>query len=90
MGALMVVDPQPAARYQPAEPYINRAAPKSREVEKKIERLKGRTKPNGRNTKIPVEFLSSYNPIPEVNPSLTNTGLKTTKTETNRERVEKV
>jgi len=30
MGALMVVDPQPAARYQPAEPYINRAASKSK------------------------------------------------------------
>jgi len=30
MGALMVADPQPTARYQPAEPYINRAAPKSR------------------------------------------------------------
>jgi len=30
MGALMVADLQPTARYQPAEPYINRATPKSR------------------------------------------------------------
>jgi len=41
MGALMVVDPQPAACYQPAEPYINRAAPKSREVEKKNREVEG-------------------------------------------------
>jgi len=30
MGALMVADSQLTARYQPVEPYINRAAPKSR------------------------------------------------------------
>jgi len=30
MGALMVVDPQPTARYQPARLYINRGAPKNR------------------------------------------------------------
>jgi len=49
MGALMVVDPQPAARYQPAEPYINRAAPKSKGLKKKTEgereeEEKGRTR----------------------------------------------
>jgi hypothetical protein len=38
MGALMVVDPQRAACYLPAEPYINRAAPKSKTLEKKTER----------------------------------------------------
>jgi hypothetical protein len=41
MGALMVVDPQPAARYLPAEPYINRAAPKSKRLGKKSRRQRG-------------------------------------------------
>jgi len=41
MGALMVVDPQPAARYLPAEPYINRAAPKSKRGLKKKQREGG-------------------------------------------------
>jgi len=30
MGALMVIDPQLATHYQPAEPYINRTAPRNR------------------------------------------------------------
>jgi hypothetical protein len=46
MGALMVVDPQPAARYLPADPYINRAAPKSKRLKKNRER-EGRTKKPG-------------------------------------------
>jgi len=54
MGALMVIDPQPAARYQPAEPYINRAAPKSKGLEKK--RREGR---NERNQKGETQ---SYQP----------------------------
>jgi len=46
MGALMVVDPQPAARYLPAEPYINRAAPKSKGLEKNPGDKKGERKLN--------------------------------------------
>jgi len=48
VGALMVADPQPIARYQPAEPYINRAAPKSRGW---LERKKGRKKRNQQEEK---------------------------------------
>jgi len=38
MGALMVADRWPTVRYQPAEPYINRAAPKNRGLERGIEK----------------------------------------------------
>jgi len=52
MGALMVVDPQPAAHYLPAEPYINRAAPKSkRGLKKKTERGRGERKNQERQNK---------------------------------------
>jgi len=38
MGALMVADRWPTVRYQPAEPYINRAAPKNKGLERVIEK----------------------------------------------------
>jgi hypothetical protein len=57
MGALMVIDPQPATRYQPAEPYINRTAPRNRGGQKRKGR-EGRDERN-QNTKLPAEFLSS-------------------------------
>jgi hypothetical protein len=45
MGALMVFDLQPTARYQPAGLYINRGAPKNRgwlEREKKTKQKQGK------------------------------------------------
>jgi len=38
MGALMVAERWPTVRYQPAEPYINRAAPKNKGLERVIEK----------------------------------------------------
>jgi len=60
MGALMVADRWPTVRYQPAEPYINRAAPKNKRLVKKRER---ETKETGkkRNTIKPQE-LSGLSP----------------------------
>jgi len=58
MGALMVADRWPTVRYQPGEPYINRAAPRHRglaESDKKTE--EGENKET-RNTKTPAAFLS--------------------------------
>jgi len=83
----MVVDPQPAARYQPAEPYINRAAPKSKGLKKKTEG-RGRTNETRRekhkDTSLIFKlFLEPHNrskPFPhQYRP-------KTTKPETSQER----
>jgi hypothetical protein len=60
MGALMVADRWPTVRYQPAEPYINRAAPKNkvfflgRVIEKETEEGE---KKETRNTKTPAAFF---------------------------------
>jgi hypothetical protein len=54
MGALMVVDPQATARYQPVGLYINRGTPKKRGW------LKGERKQtrNKTDTNKPEGFLS--------------------------------
>jgi hypothetical protein len=58
MGALMVVDPQHTARYQPARLYINRLAPKKQRLVRERETKKIEKK---RNTKKPEE-LSGLSP----------------------------
>ena len=74
----MVVDPQPAARYQPAEPYINRAAPKSKGLGRVIEKeTEEGEKKETRNTKTPAAFFEYFlEPHTKNELSLINTCLK--------------
>ena len=60
MGALMIVDPQPTTRYQPAGLYINRENPKNRGLVGGLEREGDERKPEERNTHIPAAFLSLF------------------------------
>jgi hypothetical protein len=64
MGALMVVDPQHTARYQPAGLYINRGAPKKQRL------VGGRDGKNQKEkkhkeTRGTLRFISRT-PIPEI------------------------
>ena len=49
MGALMVVDPQHTARYQPAGLYINRGAPKKRRLVRGRKTKKNQREHRGEN-----------------------------------------
>ena len=87
MGALMVADRWPTDRYQPGEPYINRAAPRNKglaESDKKTE--EGENKET-RNTKTPAAFLSIVETPYRKRASPHQHWPKVTKTKTNRERV---
>jgi len=91
MGALMVADRWPTVRYQPAEPYINRAAPKNkvfflgRVIEKETEEGE---KKETRNTKTPAAFFWVFLGTPYRKRAFPHQHLpKTTKTEMSRERV---
>jgi len=61
MDVLMVADPQPTARYQPAEPYINRAAPKSRGW---LERERDERNRKEEKHKQSTQFLGSSPELP--------------------------
>jgi len=88
MGALMVVDPQHTARYQPTGLYINRGAPKKQRLvrergrRKKPERKE--TQSNHRNFQLYLQNSHTRNRLP-----LTNTDPRKTREETGRERVER-
>jgi len=68
MGALMVADRWPTVRYQPGEPYINRAAPRNKRLAER------RKKP--KTQRHQVYFWVFLKPHTENEPPLTNTGLK--------------
>jgi len=87
MGVLMVVDPQPTARYQPAGLYISIGALKNRGGlergrRKKPERKE--TQSNHRNFQVYLQNSHTRNMLP-----LTNTEPRKTREETGRERVER-
>jgi len=87
MGALMVADPQPTARYQPTKLYINRGAPKNRGwLERERKQTQNKTYTN--KPKRLLSFLVKTQTRSE--PFLHQYRPKITKTETDRERVERL
>jgi len=52
MGALMVVDPQPTARYQPVGPYINRGAPRNKGWLERVTKETGKKRNTRKNQRL--------------------------------------